>query len=74
MTAIIPFPPLGTADTIPAEALLQALADARAAQAERLVTVQLGTILAQGALVGDPADGEAATVDIGGRTVTGRRV
>lgn len=70
---IIPLPPLGTADTIPAEALLKALADARAAQAERLVTVQLGTMLAQGLLV-ETNGGYAATVDIGGRTVTGRRV
>lgn len=69
---IIPLPPLGTADTIPAEALLKALAYARAAQAERLVTVQLGTMLAQGLLV--ETNGYAATVDIGGRTVTGRRV
>lgn len=75
MSAIVPLPPIGDVETIPADVLLQALAEANAERAERLATVQIGTTLAQGDLV--VRRGDNATVRLGGPgapIVTGRLV
>ena len=55
MSAIVPLPPIGDVETIPADVLLQALAEANAERAERLATVQI--LRAEGAeLFGDGLD------------------